>query len=178
MRLVKIKLADSTFWFLGDLVRLTLNDPMSDFINVDSLPFEDRTIINNSAGRGEIRIFDPEKRRLKSIDEADYISGEFAVNVDDIEDDETDVIPEVFSITVDNDDGEEEANPTEVDFDNARFLLAKNGNTVRKTIREVSLATQGVLLLRACLQVELDNKNREGIVSLIKNRLNEVSNEY
>jgi hypothetical protein len=167
-------LADSTFWFLDNLIKLTLQDPVSDFINVDTLPHEQKTIINKSAKCGDIKIFDPEKRRLKSTDDADYISGEFAVDINDIEDDETDTVPEVFSVTVNEEVVEEDFSPTETDFENARLLLIKNGNTVRKAIKKIPVTRNGLLLLHACLEVEGQNKERVGIIDLIKQKLAKV----
>ena len=169
MRLVKIQLADSPFWFLGKLVNLTQENRMSDFLNVDSLPDEEKTIINKSARIGEIRIYDPENRRLKTIDESDYISGEYAVDIDDIKDDESDTVPEVFSVTVNNDkDEDEDKNPTKADYEEAQILLNKNGNTVKKIIKQIPKTTDGLLLLHACLETEKANQSRAGVVNTIE----------
>lgn len=168
MRLVKIKLVDGPFWFLGKLINLTKVNPLSDFVNVDSLPDEEKAIINKSASRGEIRIYDSESKRLKNLNDAGLYSGEYAVNIEDIKDDESDAIPEVFSVTVSNNDEEEDQGPTQADYENASILLSKNGNTVKKIIKEVPKTTEGLLLLHACFNTEKINKNRAGIISTIE----------
>ena len=179
MRLVKFRLADSPFWFLGNSIKLNQEHKVSEFINADSLSAEDIAIINKSIAIGQIRAYDPESRRLKNIEDAGFIAGEFAVNIEDIEDDESDTIPEVFSMTISNEEDdedeedEEDEGPTEVDFDNAALLLNKNGNTVRKTIRSIPRTDEGLLLLHACLETEESGKNRAGIINIIKQSIME-----
>ena len=169
MRLVKIKLVDCPFWFLGKLINLTKQNPISDFINVDSLPNEEKTVINLSSKTGAIQILDPDNRRLKTIDDAYLFSGEYAIDTGDIEDDESDTVPEVFSVTIKNEEEEEEEErPVEVDYDNARLLLHKNGNTVKKTIKEIPKTQEGLLFLHACLEIEQESKNRAGIINVIQ----------
>jgi len=175
MRLVKIRLADCPFWFLGKTVNLTKNKPVSDFINIDSLSDENKKIINHSASRGEIRIFDPDNNKLKNLDSAILISGEFSVDIEDIKYDESDTIPEVFSMTVEDDapDEDEVQVPDENDYENAELLLSKNGNTVKKTIKQLPTTEEGLMLLHACLETEKSDRNRAGIISTIEQRIME-----
>ena len=171
MRLVKIKLADCPFWFLGKLVSLTQQHPVSDFINVDSLLDEDKLIINRSVGRGEVRIYDFESRRMKDLNEIVLVNGEYAVDIEDIKEDQSNAMPEVFSMTVEDETEQEEdeyQGPTETDYQNAQLLLNKNGNTVRKTIKEIPKTDEGLLLLHACLDTEKTGRNRVGIVTVIE----------
>lgn len=176
MRLIKIRLADCPFWFLGKLVSLTRQNPTSDFVDLDVLEEEDRKIINRSIQLCEIKVFDPENQRIKDINDACYIKGELAINIGDIEDDESDSIPEVFSVTVednDEEDDKEDMGPTEADYENAKLLLSKNGNTVKKAVKEIANTPDGLSLLHALLETERANKNRLGIVGTIEKRIME-----
>ena len=174
MRLVKIKLHDSPFWFLGKLINLSLANPISDPINVDSLPDEEIAIIDKSASQCEIKLFDADGNLIKSLKDAGYIKGELAVDLGDVKVDESDKAPEVFSVTVDNDEDEEEEQepePTEVDYDNAELLLSKNGNTVKKTLRELPHTDEALMLLHACLSLEKQNKQRASIIGVIEQKI-------
>ena len=175
MRLVKFKLADSPFWFLDNLIRLNQVHKMSDFVNIDSLSDEQKVIVNKSIASGAIKAFDPESNRVKNINDTSYVNGELAISLEDIEEDESDTVPEVFSMTVSNDEEEEEEEegPTDTDFDNAQLLLDKNGNTVKKALKAIPKTNEGLLLLHACLGLEKSGKNRLGIVSTIEQRIME-----
>ena len=136
---------------------------------MDSLPEEEKTVINKSIKIGAIRIYDPENHCLKTTDDASYVNGEYAVDIEDIKDDESDTVPEVFSVTVNNEEEEEvEEGPIEADYECAQLLLNKNGNTVKKTIKEIPKTKEGLFLLHACLETEKENKNRAGIVNTIE----------
>jgi len=176
MKLVKIKLSESPFWFLGKAIKLNRSKPFSDLINVDSLSDEDKKIIDKSISRCEIKLFDSEGNRIPSLEEAGYIRGEFSVSLEDIKEDQSDTVPEVFSVTVGNDDEDEEdeiLEPTETDYENAELILSKNGNTVKKIIKETSDSEEGLSLLHACLTIEKQNKNRIGIINSIEQRIME-----
>ena len=175
MKLVKLRLADSPFWFLGNNISLTRQNPTSDFLNIDALQHEEVQIINMAIRKGEIKVFDPENIRLNTVEAAKVISGELSVDINDIEDDESDSMPEVFSVTIDEniEDETKESGPEAEDYREAEIILSKNGNTVKKIIKNIPNTTEGLVLLHASLEVEKQNKNRIGIVSAIEQRIME-----
>jgi hypothetical protein len=176
MRLVKFKLADSPFWFLGK-VSLSQQNKSTELIDIDSFSDQDKKAIENSIRQFQIKVFDFEGNRIKTIKDIGYINGELNVNLEDINKNEQDLMPEIVSITIDDneEDDEEEIfpeDPTPEDLENAKILLSKNGNTVKKAIKQMN----NLLMLYACLTVENVGKNRNGIIDLLGKKIKELTN--
>jgi len=168
MRLVRIKLLESPFWFLSKAVKLDLLNPTSDFINIDSLSQEYIDIINRSVNASEIKIFDGEGARIRDIKSVSFVSGDLAVSTEDVEEDETDYLPEMVSVTSsDEEEEEEDSEPSDADFDAAKLLLNKNGNVVKKVLKELH-GDEGLMILHACLLQEESDKNRPGVINSIE----------
>jgi ABC-type transport system substrate-binding protein len=183
MKLIQIRLRKSVpFWFIGNLITLNQENEVSDFISIDSLNDDIRKVIDLSIYRQEINVFDYDGNIVKKLDDTKYISGQFSVSTDDVSgnDEENDLLPEMISVTMDEQETEEKqveekrpVEPGEEDIENAKILLEQNGNTVKKTIKNITRTDDNLLLLRACLNEEQLNKNRKGIISTIKKILSE-----
>jgi len=172
MRLVKIKISRSTpFWIL-DPIRLDANNPYSPYLDVDLLNDKQINIINKSVKFGDVRLLDGENNFIKSIDELKTTCG-FAVDFKDVKNHEED-IPEVVSVTIEEEPEEEEGIViSDAIYADAVFLLNKNGNTVRKIIKELPINEDALTLLHACLEEEVSEKNRIGIIKKIKQKIME-----
>ena len=80
-------------------------------------------------------------------------------------------MPELKSITLEPEPEPEieETLPSEQDFDNAKALLARNGNTIKKVIRTLDKPAQEIkAFLLACLEVERTGKNRKGTIACLE----------
>lgn len=179
MRLVQIQLRPSVpFWFIGTVLRLNQENKTSDFFDVDTLEDGIKKIINQSINRQEIFAFDYNGTKIHSLDDAKYISGNHAVSIDDVDDEEDGLIPEIVSVTVGGEEEEEEedillAEPGEDHIENAKILLEQNGNTVKRMIKNMTITDDNILMLKACLRQETSNRNRRSIVSAIEKILME-----
>lgn len=176
MRLVKFQLADSQFWFFSD-ISLTQKNKTSNFVDIDLFTDHEKQIIDKSLNKLEIKLFDFDGNAVRTIKEIGYINGELNVNTDDTEEDEYALMPEIVSVTVDSDDidnKEEELSfdPTPEDLENAKILLSKNGNTVKKTLKEDNVS---LLMLKACFTIEQENKNRSSVMDILNKRIMEFS---
>lgn len=70
----------------------------------------------------------------------------------------------------------EETVPTEEDYEDARSLLKRNGNTVKRLIRDMSKpANEMRAFLLACLEVEKKDKKRKGTITALEEAYLEVS---
>jgi len=171
MKLFKIKLVGNTFWFLDNIVSLNPNNKTSKFISVDSLSVENIEAIDKSAHMLEIKLFDFKDNRVYKLSELGYFNGDFSIDTNDIKEDESDLMPELFSMTIENKEEEEEVQdiePSEDDITNAKILLNKNGNTVKKTISQIDMDLK---FLYACLEVEQNKLNRSGVIKAIDEQI-------
>ena len=175
MKLFKIKLAESGFWFLDDIASLTKENTMSDFINVELLPIQVVKIIDHASNMREIKLFDATNHRVHKLIDLGYYKGDFSVDTNDVKEDESDLTPEVFSVTIDSEDENEveDIEPSENDISNAQILLSKNGNTVKKTIKQMT-ENDSLKFLYACLQVEQEKQNRVGVIQAIDKKIAEL----
>jgi hypothetical protein len=178
MRLVKIKLSPHTpFWFLGDIVSLSKESPVSPLINVDSLEEEQVKTINHSVRQLEVKLFDGEGNKIKKIDQARFVNGEYSVDTNDTEEEDKDNFEGIESVTISDEPEEvkeEIISVQEEDLKEASVFLNRNGNTVRKMILNMPKSKDNLVLLHACLQVESSSKARAGVIK----RLEEAIDEY
>jgi hypothetical protein len=173
-RLIKIRLADSPFWFFGD-IKLTSNNLESNYLDFDSLSEVNQKIIINSANYLEVKLFDVENKRIKNIEEFNnYSFSDF--KFDNEEEYEEDNLPEIKCITVS--DVEKESNTpvlSEEDIENAKILLDNKFGVIKKTIETLSLSDKNLLLVQAMIYVEEDNKARKQIISCLEKKLMEFA---
>jgi len=171
MRLIRIKLSQSTpFWMLNP-IHLDSSNPQSPWLDVDRLSIKAKETINKSAFLGEISIEDHEKSEIKSLKELVTTHG-FTVDLNDIVEEE-EVFPEVVSVTLEEEVKEEEIVISPEIYEEAKLILKKNGNTVRKIIKALSHTDETFSILSACLEMEQIDSNRNGIVKLLEQRLME-----
>jgi len=175
MRLVRLKLRGGCpFWNLSP-IKLTQENPISPMINIDLLSEPQVELINKSYKYGEIAILGQDGIVVAgNLHTVNIVEGNYVSN-DDVEED-LDTIPEIVSITI-GEDGEcekleeefvEPEGPTDEDFDEAKILLNRNGNTAMKVIRTLEQSDKNLMLLHACLVVENENKSRSGVVHTIQ----------
>jgi len=171
MRLVKISLGRETpFWFLGP-ISLNEKKKESDYIDVDALKEEDKKVINESVKRYSIRLWDVSGRRVNSVDEAVLNITNFPIDTSDVEPEEN-LLPELISVTVSEVvqptlpvslEG-----PTETDVKDAKILIERKGNTIKKIIGEMVPDKRNMMVLMAAIDLEQADKNREGILRFIR----------
>ncbi len=178
MRLVQIKLnysSTSPFWFLG---RIQLNEKklISDFLDVDSLEEETKKIIDLSAKTAEIKLFDYYGERVLSLSQLNRVQGDFNVGIEDsIEEISEDLLPEMISVTEEEIEEEEETEEEEIvqekPIQDAEILLNKNGNTVKKMIKNLPISDDSLSLLHCCLEIEQQGKARASVLSTIQTEI-------
>jgi hypothetical protein len=185
MRLVKLELRDAPFWFLSDstntvFIALHSSSPVSGLLDVDSLDDHFFDVINASARQLEIQIIDSENRKLRSLNDVVFLDdGEFSVDTEnDIPLDNSD-FPEIVSVTIEN-DKEEEEEKEEIVYsltpemqEDVKILLEKNGNTIKKMIRNLSKTKENLFFLEQCKKIERANQNRQGVVLAIQTVITE-----
>jgi hypothetical protein len=168
MNLIKLKIyGGRTFWRLGTLL-LTNTNPISSLIDIDNLLPIQKEIINKSIRYGEIRILDADNNviagDLNGI--KNIITSSRIIPGEEVEDD----IPEINCVTVsDKEDEEEKPIPQEA-IDEAKIILSKNQNTIKKIL---SVLTD-VDILNACYIQEKLGKARKNIVDLIEERISSI----
>lgn len=176
MRLVKVCLGQNeTFWFL-DKIRLTPTSRVSNLFDIDRLSREDFNALNKSIQHRRVKAFDKDGVRLNNLGEHNILGGELPDAIlEDTEVEEED-IPQVISVTCENDEESEEAQEIVVsdgDFAEAKVILKNNGNTVRKTIMNFALSAETVGIIQACLELEAENKVRKGVMKAATEKLEE-----
>lgn len=175
MRLVKIKLGkDQPFWFLEN-IQLTALQPESGFIDIDNVRDDYVDIINKSAKAFEIKLYDSEGNRIANTQDIIYLYGK--IDTDDVQNDD---IPEVKSVTIPFEEEQEEENEdpspvqiseiTDFDIKEAKILLSKNGNTIKKALKSFDKSKRS--LVKACLELEKQTSRREGLIATMEAFLN------
>ena len=64
----------------------------------------------------------------------------------------------------------EDLTPTEEDLERARALMARNGNTIRKTIKAMDQSFATRKFVYACIEAEKAGKNRDGILRVLEDK--------
>lgn len=165
MRLLQLKLGEANFWFLNENIKLDINN-RSSFIDINSLTDEEINAINSSLRSLLVYGFDLENNRITALQNLVLENTEFSINLED-EEEEDENAPEIVSITDERE--EEEIEIEEEDYEEAKILLSKNGNTVVKTLKELN----DKKILTACLQIEQSNKRRKSILNVLIEKLEE-----
>lgn len=181
MRLVKLELRDAPFWFLHDIsgnIFLQLSDSKKEtpFFDIDEIEDFFKDVINRSASILDIYIVDINGKRLRNLQEATFVDGEYSVDLEDTEVDQSD-IPEIVSITIPDpvEEDEEEISFTPKMLENAKILLERNGNTIKKSLRALPKTKENIMFLYACIEVEQSGQCREGILTTIQQYIMESS---
>jgi hypothetical protein len=180
MRLVKLELRDSPFWFLSSntgepIITLSENNKISDLVNIDALPGGMVKIINQSVSQFEINILDMNGAKIKTLEEASIVSTEYSVNTSDETVDNSD-LPDIVSVTIL--EKEEEELPKEVApevIENAKILLERNGNTVKKSLKVLPKTDSSLEFLHICLDLECKGQKRQGLILIIEEMIMEYS---
>lgn len=165
MKAFRLKLGELPFWFLNEEIRLDQENNSSGFINIEDLSDEEKLTINLSLQKLHVFAFDAEKNRLPSLGSLIIEKPDLFVDIEDIEEDDN--LPEIISIT------EEEIIEVKIeeeDYEEASLLLKKNGNTVKKTIKEIYPSKTNEGFLHACLELEKLGANRKSIMSVLLNK--------
>lgn len=189
MNIVRVKLIKpNTFWFLNDL-RLGPDNILSPPFDLDAADSVVREKIEKAEKQfGLIKIIPQEENKAPLLDVNKDSSGAIryelpsitpmVIRMDGAKKEITKIdtkkeveenMPEIASVTVSEPEVEEEEvlPPSDEDYENARVLLARNGNTIKRTIRSI----KDVSMIRACIELEMYGKNREGILESLKNAL-------
>jgi hypothetical protein len=175
MRLVRLKLREPTpFWILRPIT-LQKGKEFSPLLNIDNLTDDQKNTINRSVLAHEISLYDADGDLIEgTLANANKVYGNI-VPVEDVPE-EADVLPEIVSVTVDEDEDEPEEDEepiTESHYEDARILVARNGNTVKKAISLLPKTEENLTLLHACLEVEAEGKSRDGVMYSIQKAISE-----
>ncbi len=168
MRLVQIRLRDSRpFWFVGD-IHLTPDNPASDFIDIDSLDQKTLVVIDRSARRLLVDLYNTDGIRVDNFGGLTHSSS--------IESKEILPAPaemdSIESVTID--DEPEEAPLEVIDCsEEAKVLVDKNGNVVKKIVRNLPKNHKNLCLLNDMLSAESVGKNRAGVCKALETAIGE-----
>lgn len=177
MRLIRIKLKRSVpFWTIPNIF-LNIDNPISEPIDIDSLKENLFNIVDKSMKLGEINAFDMQGKKIKSINDLVELN-EYSVSEDDIIEEENSIL-DVESVTVSMDEEDDDFDSVRYeskDFtDKALIVVNNNGNTVKRTVSAIDKNDpESKALLNACLIQEKSDKNRSGVIKVIKNILKEI----
>lgn len=186
MRLVKLELRDAPFWFLSNtsgtvLVALDRSKPVSNIFDADDLEDHFLNVINSSASHFEIEIIDSQNRKLRSLNDAIFVDGDYSVDLEDVVNLDASDFPEIVSVTINEEDEEEEEeivlSPTPEMIESAKILLERNGNTVKKTLRALQKTDSNLVFLRVCMESEYKGQNRHGVILAIQTMITEYKDE-
>lgn len=171
MRLIKIQLKNSVpFWSLG-FIKLNSDYRTSDFIDVDALSETNVNIIQSSKDHGLINLIDTSNNFVKSIIGTQYLN-ESLIDTEDVEEEE--VVGSLKSVTISLEDEEiKESLSVEDFYEEALIMTKKNGNTLKKIIQNLDNDKKTKCLIKACIKVEKENKNRTKIIEALKRKINE-----
>ena len=174
MRLVSLKLSSNCpYWFLGDVIRLSYKNNISEYINIEDLDEDLKAVLNKSIKMHNVYAFDYEGNKISNIDQVNLNQLEVKIEDSVIEENE---LPDIISITeIEEDDDDKELEITEEDIKQAEYLLSKNGNTVRKTIKNTIATSETQSFLIACLNLESQKRNREGIIKVLNEKIEEYN---
>ena len=176
MKFVQLRLREPTlFWNMGSIALQKSRKERSQLIDIEHLTSRQAAIINRSVVAEEIFLYDHEGCKINgTLINVNVINGNVvsAADIEDIEE-EKDVMPEVVSVTVDNEDvvDDEELEVTEEDRENAAILLQSHWSTVKKTVQNLEKTDDNLKLIHAALEVEMTGKNRNGIVNALQDAL-------
>ncbi len=175
MRLVKLKLRGSCPFWMMPPIRLHERQDTSPLVNIDKLSDAQKDIINKSVRAQEIMLFDPEGIRVFGSLNDVGIAMDTYVSVEDVP--EEDIIPEMVSVTVDDpvvEDEEDDGWTIKPEYyEEAKILLKKNGNTIKKAVFALDKTDEHLMLLHACLQTEDNDKKRDGVINAIQAKISE-----
>jgi hypothetical protein len=197
MDIVRIKLIKpNSFWFLNDL-HLGPGNSISPPFDLDEAdPKIREKIVKAEDTFGIIKIVRQSKDTKPSFNINQDSSKRFelpqtspmaiktldgqkvATPIPPVKDKGQEEMPELKSFTVEPEPEpkEELPEPTEQDYKNAEVLLARNGNTIKKTVRSLDrTSTETVSFLLACIKKETSGKDREGILESLRNALAEAT---
>jgi hypothetical protein len=150
---------------------------VSPLINIDLLSDLQQDIINKSIKAKDIMLLDQDDNAIIGLlSDVNVIIGNNIDTSDIVEENNSlDDLPEIVSVTDDEPEEQEteEFSIPDVYFKHAQVLLKKNGNTVKKTLQAFENTEENLMLLHACLQEEIKDKNRSGVLSIIQSCISE-----
>lgn len=154
-------------------ISLQKDDDLSPMLDADLLTEHQAKVINMSVRNKEVLLLGADGEIINGLEHANVIEGNY-VSTEDVPEEE-DCLPDIVSVTIpiEEEDEEEEEEITEDIKEEAKILLSKNGNTVRATISSLPSNSNSLLLLHACHDIELEGKNRSGILNVIQNKMME-----
>ena len=176
MNLVRLKLrGDCKFWSLPPIT-LIPDRKISPVLNRDLLSREQKEIIDDSVAAQEIFMIGADNEEIIKATKQSIQANNSnqKIGTDDIEEDE-EMMPEMVSMTVDNPDkeDEEEEVQTELFLEEAKVLLGRNGNTVKKALKTLPKDSESLGLLHASLELEMKEGKRAGVISTIQQIISE-----
>jgi hypothetical protein len=164
-RLIKLRLGNAPFWFLGSNLRLDFSNNETKYLDFDALNETQRQAINVSSKLLEIKVFDIENNRIRDLDTLSNHTKTVEFLYDDVEDND---FPEISCVTVSEQEKEEKlVLPSNEDEENAKILLSNKLGVIKKTIENID----DPVLLRAMLDAEEQGKQRKQIISMLEEKL-------
>ena len=175
MYLIRLELGkDDPFWFLTKEIQLTSFNSKTKLFNLEDLTEDLIETIESSIKQLTIKAYDSNGARLKSVNNINYIDGALVVSTEDLRED-TSYFEDIKTVTIALDDeieDEEELVISAQDRAEAKKVLNKNGNTIKKYLLALD---SNLSFLTACLEYELSNKNRNGIIEILNSKIGEFN---
>lgn len=177
MRLVRLKLRGSCPLWMLPPISLHKKQLVSPLLNIDKLTNRQKKIINDSIDRKDILLLDADSIPILGNLDDIGITISNKVSTEDVTSADDEFIPEIISVTEDDDCEEEcEAEPaiTEEIIEEVKVLLDRHHNTIKKVLRGLEDNDYNRLFLQACIDVESNDKARQTVLSAIQQKISEL----
>lgn len=178
MRYIQIQLYEASFWGIPEIDLFLCDKSMSPIVDLKTLEKHFYDTIKESYKTRKIKILDIDNNKI-AMPAYEQIDSNIA-DISDTEEDEEEVIYDIVSVTVSDKEDELEKTtiePSVKDYEKANILLTKNGNTIRKIIKNLNIVDSSLLLLVALKELEEQNKNRVGVLKEINSKLGEINGQ-
>jgi hypothetical protein len=167
MRYIKLRLKNNSFWGIHELdLFLNSSHRISDVLDLGSLEPQIYDIIIKSVKLREVEALSLKGEKVsnlsKEITDIDECDISDVIEEDQVYDVVSATLPSEEKIVIE---------PFVSDYEKASKLLERNGNTIKKTIGKLQQDKDSIRLLKACLELEKKNKNRDGVLVSVMQRL-------
>ena len=154
---------------------LNREEEVSPLLNIDALTTKQKELIDYSVAQQEIYLLDSDDNILKQrIEEVKDSNPNFIPSKKPIEQNKAIEIPSVTQPLEEEEEIEESLVIDEEIYENVTLLLKQNGNTVKKTIKNLQKDKDTLLFLHACLELETKGQNRRSVISITQDKLMEI----
>lgn len=172
MRFVQLKLKEASFWGIPDVNLFIYGDMVSDVVDLQSIGNTSYGIIKESYDKKQICVLDLSGNVIALPTKEEIVSDK--CDISDFEDD-TEEEFNVVSVTIPNEESNKKPEPSVEHYEKAEIILLKNGNTIRKIIKNLKLSQESFFVLMALKEIESQDKQRKGVLKEIDIKMGEIN---